>query len=427
MSIFNLIRLSLDFLTKNIKQLIMLTVILATGTILVCSAFLLVDNYQYTRKHTDEVLRYGNKGTGYMIFRNNDTKYEAYENIKDNNNISFGHLSVTHGSLVFLDYIKKEQRGLNWTDESCYNELNYISMSPEVFSLFNLEISEGSLEVGNCKDNELQIYIGANVGVEIDNDYNTYENHHIKDAFGDVIENEDDENEEVDKYLTDKINYKVCGKLNANTEIMLPEITQISEYIDETTINIDNYIIVVSNKPLNICNTFFYFSDNNNISLDIKDSYSSDISFGTIDSIFERMNDRNKEVLKYIKQLSFIIMLSVIIIQVCSQLANIIINANEYGIYYANGFDKKNIISIMMIEALLRFILASLLAVMAGLLIIKLFFDTADSYSYVMKLLKDGAAVKALAISFLVCIMAQIIPAVVVSRIEIIRLTKINE
>lgn len=60
--------------------------------------------------------------------------------------------------------------------------------------------------------------------------------------------------------------------------------------------------------------------------------YDSDISFGTISTVFSIMNERSKDVLKFIKQLSAILLLSVIVIQASSQIANIIINANEYGI-----------------------------------------------------------------------------------------------
>lgn len=96
--------------------------------------------------------------------------------------------------------------------------------------------------------------------------------------------------------------------------------------------------------------------------------YDSDISFGTISTVFSIMNERNKDVLKFIKQLSAILLLSVIVIQASSQIANIIINANEYGIYYANGFNKNNIIGIMMIEAVFRFILATTLAIIVGVM-----------------------------------------------------------
>lgn len=96
--------------------------------------------------------------------------------------------------------------------------------------------------------------------------------------------------------------------------------------------------------------------------------YDSNISFGTISTVFSIMNERNKDVLKFIKQLSAILLLSVIVIQASSQIANIIINANEYGIYYANGFNKNNIIGIMMIEAVFRFVLATTLAIIVGVM-----------------------------------------------------------
>lgn len=421
MRFFNYIRLALEFLTKNIKQLIMLTIILATGTILVCSAFLLYDNTQYSQKHTNEILKYKNAGSGYLIFRNEDTKEDVYAEIKNkNHNIHFGHLGIENANISFLNDIYLKQKMAMKSDNPYSDGMEYVAISPEVFELFNLELSEGQIDISSCKDDEMQIYVGSDIAINPWDDYKTHAMN-IRDDFGNQIKDENN------KAISEDFRYKVCGKLKKGSQIMIPDIIHTSDYISETTLDLDKLVVIVTNKPLFFTKSFFYYSDNDDMNINISPKHESDISFGTISTVFYIMNERNKDVLKFIKQLSAILLLSVIVIQASSQIANIIINANEYGIYYANGFNKNNIIGIMMIEAFFRFILATTLAIIVGVIIMKLLFYNETEYVYVIKLLKDGVMIKSLLVSLVICFIAEIIPAIVVSKIELVRLTKAEE
>ena len=168
----------------------MLTIILATGTILVCSAFLLYDNTQYSQKHTNEILKYKNAGSGYLIFRNEDTKEDVYAEIKNkNHNIHFGHLGIENANISFLNDIYLKQKMTMKSDNPYSDGMEYVAISPEAFELFNLELSEGQIDISSCKDDEMQIYVGSDIDINPWDDYKTHAMN-IRDDFGNQIKDE---------------------------------------------------------------------------------------------------------------------------------------------------------------------------------------------------------------------------------------------
>ena len=298
-------------------------------------------------------------------------------------------------------------------------------MSSSFCEICDLELSKGTLP-NKLNDDEVYIYVGANIDCEIGKEY-VEENSYVYDKFGEVIR---DENGEYVKTIT---RYTVKGQFKKGARIISDDILTIDDYIDETTVELDDLVVLVCNNPrCKDVHTRFVSLDSSMNADELKKTigeYTSQggAGYGTISQIFDNMDERNSSLIKSIIKLVFIIMLSVIIIQGCSQIADVMINVKEYGIYFANGFTKVNIYIIMLIETLWKFLLSVSIAIGAGVLFADYYFDDAKLFGYVMDLAAGDVMVKALAIAAGVLLIAQMIPMIFISRIDVATLTKANE
>lgn len=84
MRLKNYLKLSLEFLTRKVKVLIMLTCIMSLGIALLIASFVLYEGTVHSRKECDSVLAHGNDKTGYVTFKSSglDIEEQAIDNIE---------------------------------------------------------------------------------------------------------------------------------------------------------------------------------------------------------------------------------------------------------------------------------------------------------------------------------------------------------
>ncbi len=431
MCVKNYIRLSFEFLTRKVKILVMLTCIMSLGIALLISSFVLYEGTVHSRKECDSVLKYGNDNTGYISFKSSgrDRAGEVLDSM-GKKGLKTGFITRDSVGLMPLSELQQVQSKLDYYSQKAKETgsgsgLDCINMSPSFCEMCDMELSEGTLP-DKLNDDEIYIYVGANIDCEIGKEY-IQENSFVYDEFGNIIRDENGE------YVTTTNRYVVKGKFEKGSRIVSPDILNVEDYIDETTVELDDLVVLVCNNPVSstVYSRFVCLDKlkNANELNEVMEEYSlqGGVGYGTISHVFDNMDERNSSLIKSIIRLVFIIMLSVIIIQGCSQIADVMINVKEYGIYFANGFTKVNIYIIMLIETLWKFLLSASIAIIAGVLFADYYFDDAKLFDYVMDLATGDVIVKALAIAAGVLLMAQMIPMIFISRIDVATLTKANE
>ncbi len=435
MKLSNYISFSFDFLTKKKKQLIMLTIIMSLGISLMILVLTLLASTRKGRTTCDETLTYGNSNTGYFSVQHEKGKMApTYIEMLENEGFKTGFIIRFNGGCPTplkelqkiqskLDYYVKENKSTG-----IYGVLDYVEMSPKLWDAFDIELAKGSKPEEVIPENEAYVYVGKNVNVEIGTEY-ICENYKVKNEMGDFVKDENGE------YVRRTLKYIVMGQIEEGSSVINPNISKGDiDYISDTTINLDNMVLIVANNPIDgtIYDRFFYSDNPEEFAQKFKkmktdNSFENGIGCETVEHIFDNMDEKNKEVINYILRLTILIMLSVIIIQSCSKIADIIINVKEYGIYFANGFTKINIFVIMLIEALWRFIICSSIAIAIIFSLARFIIFENYLYEYTMNLIYSEVLVKALAISAAVLLMAQMIPMIFISRIDVATLTKANE
>ena len=441
MRISRYLKFSFEFLTRRKRQFLLLTLITVSGVILLAASLALYESTKIGRRECDKALRYGNDKTGYMVFPEyNKDIARKYIKCAESAGLKAGYMCLDDHIFVgdlrdeLIDiqrklpfYIKKEKEERKYGMSS--NGLDGICMSSKLWDMCKLELSEGSLPT-DITDDEVYIYVGSNLDVEIGKEC-VYDKAYDTDEFGGWTA------DSISEIVRDrKITYKIMGKLKKGTKIMSPDVTSsIRDYINQDAINLDDMVLVVTaGKPFSIsAYDWFFYADNPdefNEKIDKafeKENTYNGFGFGTITEAFDSIDEENSQVIKFIVGLTIIIMFSVIIIQGSSQTAEVIGNVKEYGIFFANGFTKANIIIIMIIEVIIRFVISSLIA--GGLLYAgrEYLFMDARVVEFADKLFIQSVIPKTLLVSAAVLLIAQMIPMIFISRIDVATLTKANE
>lgn len=141
------------------------------------------------------------------------------------------------------------------------------------------------------------------------------------------------------------------------------------------------------------------------------------INYGTtvksFKGIFNNIELKNKTFINFIEQILFVVMITVIILQVSMQAVHIIENFGNYGILYANGFSAFDHFTIFLIQNILKGITAVFLTLGAGYLILDIFYSDSICmyslyvlYTVILKYVLWKVLMCALAIAILTTIVA---------------------
>lgn len=95
-----------------------------------------------------------------------------------------------------------------------------------------------------------------------------------------------------------------------------------------------------------------------------------DVVVVTLEERLQDMRNKNKAAYACYNQLFIILMIISIIMIMCFQLLSIAENRKIYGIFLTNGCDTKDIIWIMLIETIIKFILSFVIAMATGVLVL---------------------------------------------------------
>lgn len=436
----NLFRFAIESLSSNIKMLIMTLLVMSSGIVLIIMAMTLYEDSKYNEKSTDELLVAGNDHTGYLMMSDMLTaqKSEVINELKKNSDVNVGFVrefccSFSGKGIEELAARQKALRKEKGISEMFPgNEIEGINIKSEIFKMCDVSLQDGQISA-EVPEDCVYIYLGSEFkDVEVGT---TYE---VVCSYGGEL-GADNQEFRSKKLSSVKLKFIVKGHFAKNQKYIAPEILDIAEGINVCATDLDDQVVIVSNNPIepsavgeffvygNKEDTLFYDNMKNTIE-NIKSNEDYKISYGTISDIFDKHSDNQSRMIGYIVKLAVMVTLTVIVIQLCVSSIMIINGTKRYGIMYANGFSKKDMIGIIIMEAVLKCVMSILLAIIIGYVGIQIVFgsyqDVAALYERVMMIVKKYVLIKAVGISFVISIVGAYVPIIIISKQMPVKLIK---
>ena len=142
----------------------------------------------------------------------------------------------------------------------------------------------------------------------------------------------------------------------------------------------------------------------------------ADISFFNAEKSLEISNEPMNYVVEMILDVAIIIMVATVLVSICIQIVTIIDSMNMYGIMYANGARRKDVALIVILENVVKTILAIMTAYTFARWYYSSVFDESVSFTTELKLLNDVVLFQIIGIALLIMVASTIVPVIVINR-----------
>lgn len=371
----------------------------AVSLLLIGVMFFIIDISNYNENNVDNVLVTGLDNTGIISIEDND--YDIYETKEEYEQIKNKHMQSFCSFLSKLNGCKGIETAIEyqWSDidvdlymDSSGNKIfdesfNISKQTDDAYRLFTEEEigrTIGTLFVGRDYNKLFKIDVITDYTEdEINEIYSKYSGIiYMGDALEHIERGTVLEDEFGETYIvggTIKNGEKMPKVDNVSSQTMAYEIMDYKILIIRNTVEVpekicfgvrDGYSINgVKNEVLSLCRKMNYTMKINNFK-----------------SIFDTIDLKNKTILDYIKQIVYIVIITVIILQISMQVVHLLENFGNYGILYANGFSTGDHYFIFMVQNLFKGIIAFFISMGAGYIILESVY--ADIVSiYTMKIL----------------------------------------
>lgn len=321
--------------------------------------------YKMSGSFTEDIQGTLNKDisdVGYIyLSADNYNDIEDFADLLDTQDYIEYYGSVYTGSIEYFgeatDEIKEMQsthKRDNDTMSTDYVEL--IDISDSLFELYDIDFYRGYMEAEEVTS---QGYIPIYAGCKYRKILNV----------GDVIESGDGEK------------YMIAGFMKKGQTLPIDDVAYIDSYYINAVTSLDYSFVAV-------CDYTLYYS----VYFSVKDGYEfddvkyrlnllaerenvSDMEIYNIGYVAAATDNSTKAVRKYLLELFLIVGIFTCVILVCYACMNIITEKYEFAVLYANGFNNRDIICIILIEQIIKILIAILLALPVVAVLANLYFE----------------------------------------------------
>ena len=141
-----------------------------------------------------------------------------------------------------------------------------------------------------------------------------------------------------------------------------------------------------------------------------------DISFFNAEKSLEIYNKPMNYVVGMILDIAIIITITTVLVSICIQSVTIIDSMNMYGIMYANGVTRKDVALIVILENLVKTILAIMTAYSFARCYYSLVFDKTVTFSNELAVLNGIVIYQVIGIGLLIMVASTIVPLIIINR-----------
>ena len=244
--------------------------------------------------------------------------------------------------------------------DELYNSNSYVetwNVSKDMFSMLSINLEAGYITIDDALRRGYEaVYVGFQYKKML----------HI----GDVIELNGCEKQGI-----------IAGYIKRNQVIPVMDITEVNKYSIHTTTSLDYGVIEVNETEAGYWNLYFCvnhdytFDDAKNRLNMLADRENISISVKNLAAVMSSVESSTKDIRRYLLELFFIVAISACVSLTCYQSMQILTRKYEYGILYANGWNQKDIISIILIEIIWKMLIAIILVIPVVALLAKYFFE----------------------------------------------------
>lgn len=142
----------------------------------------------------------------------------------------------------------------------------------------------------------------------------------------------------------------------------------------------------------------------------------ADISFLNAEKSLEISNEPMNYVVGMILDIAVIIIVATILVSICIQTVNIIDSTNMYGIMYANGATRKDVAIMIVLENLVKTILAIITAYAFARLYYGMAFDESVTFTTELTVLNGIVIYQVIGIAMLITAISTIVPLIIINR-----------
>lgn len=414
MKLSGIIKYSIDSLMRKFFKSMAIILLFAFSFVLIAMCILPNILTTYTSNSVDKVLSSGIKRTGTIHikeYKDNCEKFIA--NLKNINGIlQVGEISVTENNDKELRELRNIQKNhipdeLVFEDGSLQtnNGLILMHFNYETWEIHNLKLSKGSYspsdEAGEIPT--VHIYLGnAYQDIPIGTEY----------VMGQA------------PYV---YKYKVMGILEKEAKCTTQNLT--SEGFDNPkTINLDYLVIAIHSSGIQSEN-LFTITENADMQTVINKiyalakEYDIGITVGSLEGLFAEDKKSYGKISDLLLELMIIVVLVSATIQACVQITDIIGRFKMYGILYSNGATKSDICLIVIIENVIRYVLACIIFYGAMRLLLRFMFSNASAYKLVTAIFHNDVLILVYLIGIAVCMASILVPLLIIRKKAPVALT----
>ena len=211
--------------------------------------------------------------------------------------------------------------------------------------------------------------------------------------------------------------YVVAGILDRGCTIPDESLHLLSKFSVSSAYSLDYAVINVLFQDSDVGITYFSvedgytFEDAADALQQLAKEKNISLTVSSIDAKLTTVEQSLKPINQYMVQILFVIGITLCIVFTCFQTVAIILRKSEYGILYANGATTRDLVDIIIIENVIKFLISIIIIIPLLLLIAKHFFVISYADSHVIQsIILKSISWRVLIIGFLVVIVSAIIP-----------------
>lgn len=426
MKLRNIMSFAMDEIVGKVKQFLLITIVFAVGIVLLGVSIFLYESTSLNADISDKSLSHGNAGTYYSqmeMTAHNIVREDTVDKMRKVEGID------SAGYFLYSELDSSQCQGIeqivNLQKDSPYKEkegrIQCINVNYGALGLINAGLKDNA-EFEKPESEDVQyIYLGNKLS-DIPVGTTFIRKYYYKDDTDEHMQSKD-------------IKMVVKGYIEDDCRIVNTNVIYRNAQIKDYYYNMDYLFLCVRNDDTIV-------NDNAFLMYNIKDGYDITTVRNEINKIaedekltlihsdfkeaFESRQSTYMRMYSYVVQLAAIVLLTVIVLQICMQAMNIIGNARNYGIMYANGVCRAELRGIIIAQSFIKYITSLLLAVVLFIIgfIVFVGIDDKAMLNELIYSFKEFVMGKMLAISLGIMIIGTLVPMIFIEKMTPISLIK---
>lgn len=426
MKLRNIMSFAMDEIVGKVKQFLLITIVFAVGIVLLGVSIFLYESTSLNADISDKSLSHGNAGTYYSqmeMTAHNIVREDTVDKMRKVEGID------SAGYFLYSELDSSQCQGIeqivNLQKDSPYKEkegsVQCINVNYGALGLINAGLKDNA-EFEKPESEDVQyIYLGNKLS-DIPVGTTFIRKYYYKDDTDEHMQSKD-------------IKMVVKGYIEDDCRIVNTNVIYRNAQIKDYYYNMDYLFLCVRNDDTIV-------NDNAFLMYNIKDGYDITTVRNEINKIaedekltlihsdfkeaFESRQSTYMRMYSYVVQLAAIVLLTVIVLQICMQAMNIIGNARNYGIMYANGVCRADLRGIIIAQSFIKYITSLLLAVVLFIIgfIVFVGIDDKAMLNELIYAIKEFVLSKLFVVSFGIMVIGTIVPMIFIEKMTPISLIK---